>query len=67
MSRNEGRIGVGDELAVDASEILAELKADCSETHRIAVARYLSGSEGWKEALEMLGGAFAPPARERDG
>jgi hypothetical protein len=29
-----------------------------------AIACYLSGSEGWREAVKQLGGAFAEEARE---
>lgn len=65
MSRNEGRIGTGDEEAVDAAEILEQIEIEAGRLPRqIAVARYLSASEGWREALAQLGGAFAPPARD---
>jgi hypothetical protein len=33
-----------------------------------AIACYLSGSDGWREAVKQLGGAFADEARElKDG
>ena len=62
MSRFEGKIGdEGDEPA-DAAEILAALARDRepdSDLRRGAVSRYLSASEGWQEASDVLGGAFA--------
>lgn len=64
MSRNEGRIGTGDEAAVDAAEILAQIERDAANTslpRPLAVARYLSAGDGWREASLGLGGAFAPP------
>ncbi|MDQ3471846.1 MAG: hypothetical protein M3428_05670 [Pseudomonadota bacterium] len=61
MSRNEGRIGTGDDAAVNADEILAQIERDAARLPRpVAVARYLSASEGWREASTELRGAFAP-------
>ena len=68
MSRNEGKIGTGDEAAVDAAEILAQFEREAARPPRpAAVARYLSASEGWREASAELGGAFAPAVRDGDG
>lgn len=69
MSRNEGRIGTGDEAAVDAAEILAQIERDAANARLprpLAVARYLSASDGWREASLGLGGAFAPPVGESE-
>ena len=68
MSRNEGKIGAGDGTPIDAAEILAEIAGGQRQRVRRqdAVACYLSGSDGWKEALAALGGAFASPARQQD-
>ena len=70
MSRIEGKIGSDDDLEVEAAEILAALAAD----HRIeahkrqeAFARYLSASEGWREASHELQGAFAPAETKKQG
>ncbi len=64
MSRIEGRIvGKGKER-VDAADILAALEREAAkapEERRDAVSRYLSASEGWREASSVLGGAFAGP------
>ncbi|HYI42059.1 MAG TPA: hypothetical protein VD768_00340 [Sphingomicrobium sp.] len=68
VSRNEGKIGVGDEAAVDAAEILEQVELEIARLHRPeAVARYLSAGDGWEEALAQLRGAFAPPAAPSDG
>ena len=61
MSR-EGKIGEEGKEAVDATDILAALtgnrEAD-SRRRRGAVTCYLSASEGWEKASNLLGGAFA--------
>ena len=68
MSRNEGKIGIGDEAAVDAAGIIEQMELEIARLPRpAAVARYLSAGEGWKEASAELGGAFAPPAPLGDG
>ena len=70
MSRNEGRIEAGDEAAVEAAEILAQIEVDAASRQlprRAAVARYLSAAEGWRDASAVLEGAFAPAARNGDG
>ena len=62
MSR-EVKIGTGDDFPVDAAEIIAEFEAAAGEgevCRQAAVARYLSASDGWKDAMASLGGKFAP-------
>ena len=62
MSRNEGKIGSEGDQAVDASDILAALAGDRESDalrRRGAVSCYLSASEGWQKASNVLGGAFA--------
>lgn len=62
MSRIEGRIGGKGKEPVDAADILAALSREAAERpdkRRDAVSRYLSASEGWREASSVLGGAFA--------
>jgi hypothetical protein len=68
VSRNEGKIGNGDEAAIDAVRILEQIELEIARLPRpAAVARYLSAGEGWKEASAELGGAFAPPAPADNG
>ena len=61
MSRNDGKVGSDGAAQIDAAQILAEMDASREEHRRRqeAIARCLSGSDGWKEALAILGGAFA--------
>jgi hypothetical protein len=62
VSRIEVKIGGKGKEPVDSADILAALareQAKCPEERRDAVSRYLSGSEGWREASNVLGGAFA--------
>lgn len=64
MSRIEGKIGGGGKKPVDGADILAALAREAEdrpEERRDAVRRYLSASEGWREASSVLGGAFARP------
>ena len=49
----------GDEVQVDAAEILDAVEAQRSRTD--AVVRYFSAAEGWEEASAELRGAFAAP------
>jgi hypothetical protein len=68
VSRNEGKIRGEGEAPADAADILAALSRDAgvSATQRNgAVSRYLSASDGWREASTLLGGAFAPEDGER--
>ena len=62
MSRNEGKIGEDGNEAVDAAEILAALARERESDatgRRGAVSRYLSAGDGWQQASNALGGAFA--------
>jgi len=70
VSRIDGKIRSDGDLEIDAAEILAALAAD----HRVgarnrqeAFARYLSGSEGWREAFQQLDGAFASAESRKQG
>ena len=62
MSRFEGNIGEDGASAVDIAEIFEEFVRQlpaAGQRRKGAVARYLSASEGWREASSELGGAFA--------
>jgi hypothetical protein len=63
VSRIEGKIeGSGDE-PIEVADILAALARETRASpkrRQDAVSCYLSASEGWREASELLGGAFAP-------
>ena len=62
MSRIERKIEGAGEAEADVAEILAALAKEANGTaarRQDAVTRYLSASEGWQQASEQLGGAFA--------
>ena len=62
MSRIEGRLTAADDAALDMAELLQLLDpgAATSPGERVdAIARYLSLSEGWREARSSLKGTFA--------
>ncbi len=70
VSRIEGKIGSDDDLEIEAAEILAALAADHqvgARSRQEAFARYLSGSEGWREAFQQLDGAFARAEPKKQG
>ena len=65
MARHEKDFRVDAEAPLNLNELLALLgqgedAGECSRED--AIACYLSGSEGWREAVKMLGGAFAGEA-----
>ena len=63
MSRYDGRFDAAAEIPIDAAELVAALEARAearSRERQEAIACFLSGSDGWQEALALLGGAFAP-------
>ena len=67
MARHEGDFRLSSEEPLSLNELLA-LLAESGEGGRTsredAIACYLSGGEGWREAVKMLGGAFAERAAE---
>jgi hypothetical protein len=65
------RSDTGAPLSLDEFLALLDSGADSDERSREdAIACYLSGGDGWRDALKMLGGTFAEEAaglRERKG
>jgi hypothetical protein len=63
LSRFEGKFQGEAAVSLDVSLLLAELagqQAQLSDRDRqAAIACYLSASEGWRNASQRLGGAFA--------
>jgi len=43
--------------------LLGDAKAESCRARQEAIACYLSASEGWSEAVQHLGGAFAAEGR----
>ena len=65
LSRYDGRFDAAAEIPLDAAELVAAIatRADArSRERQDAIACFLSGSEGWQEALSLLGGTFAAEA-----
>jgi hypothetical protein len=62
LARFEGDFRVGAEAALSLDELLELLAMageDGKRRREDAIACYLSGSDGWREAVKFLGGAFA--------
>lgn len=65
MSRFDGRLTAAHEAKVELADLLAAFDPGAASTgqdRRKAIACYLSGAEGWRDAVQRLDGAFA---RER--
>jgi hypothetical protein len=66
LSRYEGKFAGQAATSLDVSALIAELagqQAQLSARDRqAAIACYLSASEGWRNASQRLGGAFAGEA-----
>ena len=62
MARHERDFRIDADVPLSLHELLALLgdgaHAD-DQARQNAIACYLSGSEGWREAMKMLGGTFA--------
>ena len=70
MARFDGKLTAAGESIVDAAELLAALGAQASlspSERKEAIIRYLSASDGWRDAGELLGGAFADEAKAPPG
>ena len=62
MARHEPNIRASARKELEVEELVALLRdtEDATDRERQeAIACYLSGSEGWDEAVQRLGGAFA--------
>ena len=73
MSRLDGKLTAAGDVPLELAELLAALEAQPSkdvQDWRDAIACYLSASEGWRDASQVLAGAFAnegcEPGRRRD-
>ena len=65
MARFDGKLTAAAESTIDAAELLAALGAQASVSpseRKEAIIRYLSASDGWRDAGDLLGGAFAGEA-----
>ncbi|HEX6218331.1 MAG TPA: hypothetical protein VFZ35_03555 [Sphingomicrobium sp.] len=65
MARFDGKLTAAGDATIDAAELLAALGAQAAispSVRKEAIIRYLSASEGWRDAGGLLGGAFADEA-----
>ena len=65
MARHEGdfRVRSGEPLSLnELLALLARFGEEGSTSREDAIACYLSGGEGWREAVKKLGGTFAEGA-----
>ena len=54
---------------MDAAELVAAFQAQLASARgdrKVAVARLLAAEPGWREARDLLGGAFAESPSEED-
>ena len=65
MARHEREFSAESEAPLSLDELLQLIGTADERTERSredAIACYLSGAEGWREALRLLGGTFAEEA-----
>ena len=68
MARHEGDFKAVAETSLEMAELLRALESAESVAERerqAAIACLLSASEGWRDAVGQLGGAFAEVVRQR--
>jgi hypothetical protein len=64
LARHEKDFAAKADSPLALAELLGMLgDADGGRSREDAIACYLSGSEGWRDAVKVLGGAFANEAR----
>ncbi len=62
MARHDGDFRITAQEPLSLDELLSLLGSSAKSEDRTredAIACYLSGSEGWREAVKLLGGTFA--------
>ena len=62
MSRPDPKFTAAEPAALDAAEILAAFEAQLASARgdrKQAIAELLAAAPGWKEARDLVGGAFA--------
>lgn len=67
MARHEGDFRESAEELLSLNELLNRLGKTAEREGRSredAIACYLAGAEGWREAMKQLGGTFAEDATE---
>jgi hypothetical protein len=66
LSRFEGKFTAAADVQLSMSELLGLVEEQSAEFRKRqeAIACCLSGGDGWREALQALGGSFAGGAAE---
>ncbi len=66
MARFEGELIAAGEVALDLGDMARSLagSSDAELGRRLAMARLLSATKGWKAAAAVLDGTFAKPLGE---
>ena len=62
MARHDGDFRINAQKPLSLDELLSLLGSSAETADRTredAIACYLSGSDGWREAVKLLGGTFA--------
>ena len=68
MSRFEGELTASANAPLSVEEVVAILSGNTAATdhqRQQAIACFLSASDGWRDAVKSLGGAFAADATAR--
>ena len=66
MARYEGELEALREAYLDEVFLKGMFAAPSQRTRQDAITCYLSGGEGWQEAIGLLGGAFAPKREQAE-
>ena len=67
MSRPDSKFTAAEPAALDAAELVAAFEAQLASARgdrKLAIAALLAAAPGWREARDVLGGAFAEGASE---
>ena len=67
MARYDGELKAVQEVGL--SDVFGKdtLSPTDERLRQEAITCYLSGSDGWRDAIKLLGGAFAPDERRKSG
>jgi len=67
LSRPDSKFTAAEPAALDAAELVAAFEAQLASARgdrKLAIAALLAAAPGWREARDVLGGAFAEGASE---
>jgi hypothetical protein len=67
LSRPDSKFTAAEPAALDATELVAAFEAQLASARgdrKLAIAALLAAAPGWREARDVLGGAFAEGTSE---